>query len=359
MNKYIISLLALASVFTAANGQSPSIDPSDRWSDAVFGNNHNAVVRKTYIEEHTAPSLSGYNASVTYYDNLGYPEQQIEVGASPDGKHIITHLEHDYLGRVERSYLPFTFEFELPEPGTPGYGNIFTPPTIYRSDVNSGQAAWYTARYGAQESARAFSEREYESSVRGVPILETIPGLGTEHSTTMKYSVNIQESIPVIALDAESMTITVSGTHPDGSLYKHTVIDADGRQVTVFSYGTGRKYLERRLITETSFSIEYADTYYLYDGLNRLRVVVSPEGAARLEQGQSYAPTTAVMQEYCYLYRYDHRDRIVEKKIPGREAEYMVYDRGNKIVLTQDGNLRPTRRWLFSAYDQFDRFSCF
>ncbi|HET8735125.1 MAG TPA: DUF6443 domain-containing protein [Pricia sp.] len=63
----------------------------------------------------------------------------------------------------------------------------------------------------------------------------------------------------------------------------------------------------------------------------------------------------AVLEGLCYIYHYDHRNRLVEKKIPGKQWEYIVYDNLDRPVLTQDGNLRLTDDWLFTKYDAFDR----
>ncbi len=36
-------------------------------------------------------------------------------------------------------------------------------------------------------------------------------------------------------------------------------------------------------------------------------------------------------------------------------AVYMVYDKRDRVVLTQDGNLRATNKWMFIKYDAFNR----
>jgi RHS repeat-associated protein len=56
-----------------------------------------------------------------------------------------------------------------------------------------------------------------------------------------------------------------------------------------------------------------------------------------------------------YQYKYDHRNRLVEKKIPGKGWEYIVYDNLDRPVLTQDANLREHNTWLFTKYDVFGR----
>src|SRR5690606_15762056 len=77
--------------------------------------------------------------------------------------------------------------------------------------------------------------------------------------------------------------------------------------------------------------------------------------------------TTAVLNTLCYQYRYDARNRLVEKKISGRGTnlnyalgwEYMVYDKLDRVVATgpalppfsnQTGN-----GWLITKYDALGR----
>jgi len=65
------------------------------------------------------------------------------------------------------------------------------------------------------------------------------------------------------------------------------------------------------------------------------------------------APET--VEGLCYIYHYDYRNRLVEKKIPGKGWEFMVYDKLDRPILTQDANLRLKNKWLFTKYDVFGR----
>lgn len=70
----------------------------------------------------------------------------------------------------------------------------------------------------------------------------------------------------------------------------------------------------------------------------------------RLEQ-----PVTIVMNDWAYQYRYDHRKRMTHKKVPGSGWIYMVYDDRDRLVLTQDGEQREKKQWLFTKYDVLNR----
>src|SRR5690606_25456444 len=71
--------------------------------------------------------------------------------------------------------------------------------------------------------------------------------------------------------------------------------------------------------------------------------------------GQPLLAHQAAVQGLCDIYHYDYRNRLVEKKIPGKGWEYIVYDKLDRPILTQDPNLRLQNKWLFTKYDAFSR----
>ncbi len=73
--------------------------------------------------------------------------------------------------------------------------------------------------------------------------------------------------------------------------------------------------------------------------------------------GASLNPTPEVLDNLCYQYTYDLRNRLIEKKIPGKGPEHIVYDKLDRPVLTQDEIQRSksTKEWLFTKYDVLGR----
>ncbi len=61
------------------------------------------------------------------------------------------------------------------------------------------------------------------------------------------------------------------------------------------------------------------------------------------------------LAELCYQYKYDYRNRLVEKKIPGKGLESIVYNKLDQPVMTQDANQYGNSEWLFTKYDAFGR----
>ncbi|MCS4238491.1 RHS repeat-associated protein [Myroides gitamensis] len=91
-------------------------------------------------------------------------------------------------------------------------------------------------------------------------------------------------------------------------------------------------------------------TYYVYDQYNNLTYVLPP-----LAYGKTDATT---LDKLCYQYKYDHKNRLVAKKLPGKEWEFMVYDKADRL-LAQGPVYSPfgdeAKGWMFSKYDAFGR----
>lgn len=62
-----------------------------------------------------------------------------------------------------------------------------------------------------------------------------------------------------------------------------------------------------------------------------------------------------ILNELLFRYEYDKRNRLIRKKVPGAGDIYSVYDQWDRVVLTQDANLRANYKWVFTKYDQFNR----
>lgn len=71
----------------------------------------------------------------------------------------------------------------------------------------------------------------------------------------------------------------------------------------------------------------------------------------------TYIITDSDINKLGYRYKYDQRNRLVEKKLPGKEWEYIVYDKLDRPILTQDANLKDLNKWRFIKYDIFDRIT--
>src|SRR5262249_41167315 len=62
-----------------------------------------------------------------------------------------------------------------------------------------------------------------------------------------------------------------------------------------------------------------------------------------------------ILGEQCFRYEYDSHNRMTMKKVPGAGEVYMVYDVRDRLVFTQDANLRGQNQWLATLYDALNR----
>ncbi|MCS3533010.1 RHS repeat-associated protein [Chryseobacterium sp. JUb7] len=136
-----------------------------------------------------------------------------------------------------------------------------------------------------------------------------------------------------------------------GSLIKNTVKDEDGNATIEFKDGSGQTVLVRKVVSTS----QNTDTYYVYNEYKQLAYVLPPLASTLASISAS------TLNDLCYQYQYDSKNRLAEKKLPGKDWEYMVYDKQDRMVLTQDANLRSTannflkRGWIFTKYDHFGR----
>ena len=85
----------------------------------------------------------------------------------------------------------------------------------------------------------------------------------------------------------------------------------------------------------------------LVTGMQQVLSVTLPELSGTID--------TDVLALLAYEYHYDDRNRVVEKKIPQKAWEFIVYDKLDRPVLMQTGNLRASNQWIFTKYDAIGR----
>ncbi|MBB4808298.1 RHS repeat-associated protein [Chryseobacterium defluvii] len=298
----------------------------------------NYVYTRTYLSDPSLPNPKTSEA-VQYFDGLGRPKQVVNVKASPLGKDVVTPVVYDQFGRQRRDYLP------VPQSGTQN-GALYTQ--------NPGQVPFPVAdATGIYNGEKTYSEKILEDSPldrvqqqiqvgndwSGKPVTFDY-GANTAGDAVKKY-VTSTAWVNVITLS----TLSVPGTYGASQLYKNTVTDEDGNKTIEFKNSQGQVILVRKLINET----EKADIYYVYNEYGQLAFVLPPLASLPA------SPDQAALDNLCYQYRYDGKGRLVEKKLPGKGWEYMVYDKADRLVMTQDANMRPSGKWLFTKYDQFSR----
>jgi len=294
--------------------------------------------------------------NVTYFDGLGRAIQSIAIKqGGGTAKDIITHINYDAYGRQDKDYLPYV-------PTVAGNEGS------YRTDALNKTNTYYNTHFPSDLDVinpNPYSQKEFEASPLNRVLKQAAPGydwrLSGGHEIKFDYLTNTgttEVRLFTVALTFASNTYTPALSNNGltyygvGELYKtvtkdenwtsgsdHTTEefkDKQGRVVLKRTYNAGAKY----------------DTYYVYDDYGNLTYVFPPKMEATTVP---IATVSSQLSELGYQYKYDNRNRLVEKKIPGKDWESIVYDNLDRPVLTQDANLKAQNKWLFTKYDALGR----
>lgn len=246
------------------------------------------------------------------------------------------------LGRISGSNYSYIFYIRNNTINVEGSGKLNSINQTLSSNIKlsySKDYLWTTFMEVDKRFASNFQKSvETEAKNTGQSILTV--NLSNEYGGQGGLNVTIDEN-DNIALTFNSSTTTAL------SLKKGSILNLD----------TERRLEDRVLGTITSGTA----TYRL--SLVSNAIVVEGEGTLTAFNGYQFAapppPAPTIQSEtvegLCYIYHYDSRNRLVEKKIPGKGWEYIVYDKLDRPILTQDAKMRLNNDWLFTKYDAFGR----
>lgn len=272
--------------------------------------------------------------SRTVDNGLGDIERKVDIGITPNKQDLVQFNEYDTFRRPVKSWLPVvssdgisatltslksysqTSLYQDSEPySTISYQN--SPISLSKTTMKAG-SVWHSQGVG---------QTEKETRLHGY-----IFQLGNFQGSNDFTCQSVRDYNGIIKTDEEGNTITEG-------------YDASGKIKLVSMQNDG----DRRLIT-----------YYVYDRYERLRYVIPPKISATfdsdgLAQCFTIVDSSSLMKQYGYIYKYDGRNNLIYKKLPGCEPVYYIYDKANRLILTQDGNNRKSGKWLFTIPDKYGR----
>jgi len=264
--------------------------------------------------------------TLQYFDGLGRPMQTVQRNITPEKKDLVSSIEYDGVGRQSKQWLP-----------TPIADNqgAFVDLNNVSGIANSIYA-----------DGRPFSEIIYEPS----PLnrMEKQYGVGNswfsaDKSTKMEYQANIANNVAYYY--EENNLLKRNTEYAANTLYVTKVSDEDGKPTYEFKDKQGQNI----------------NTYYVYNDLGQLCYVLPPLAADNLGTNiiTGYGDDNEWLIKYAYLYRYDERGNNIVKRLPGCDYIYMVYDKADRMVLSQDGNQRVLingkNQWTVTKYDELGR----
>ncbi|WP_321333087.1 DUF6443 domain-containing protein [uncultured Bacteroides sp.] len=320
-------------------------------SVSTIGRVYSQSSGQNYIQTRTYTNDSGttYLDAIQYYDGLGRPFQTVQRGITPNGSDLADYQEYDGVGRESSKWLPVVLQ---------NNNGAFASLSTIKSNIN--------ASYPGE--AKPYSVPVYEASPLNRVLEQYGPGQAWQNnsrSAKTAYLANMADNDTLNCVyykvaDTSNSTDTLvsiirSGNYETAQLYVTRSTDQDGNASFEFKDKLGQVVLTRQIVRSGSTKIMY-DTYYIYDDYGNLAAVLPPLASDNMKSGTSWTnANSALLRNYAYLYRYDSRNRCIQKRLPGTSWTYYVYDKGDRLIFSQDGAQRAQGKWLFSIPDAFGR----
>ena len=266
--------------------------------------------------------------SVSYFDGLGRPKQNVAIRQSAGKKDIVTHIGYDEFGRQDKDFLPYAT--------SSANGSI-------KTGAASATLNYYKRNYGDDfdgvtvlDEINAFSQKKFEASPLNRILQQAAPGkdwkLGNGHEIAFSYETNTNNEVKLfkvsIVENTEHEVITYvpslvnanGNSYAAGTLFK-TVTKDENHDGTASKLHTTEEFKNKQgqvILKRTYAKINGAevahDTYYVYDDYGNLTYVLPPKVTT-----QDGTVSASELSELCYQYTYDFRNRLVEKQLPGKK----------------------------------------
>ncbi|MFH7010857.1 DUF6443 domain-containing protein [Flavobacterium sp. FlaQc-52] len=327
---------------------------SPNCSTILSPSNENYIITKTYKERTStvikSPTVSETQTSITYFDGLGRPVQQIANKQSANGKDIITPIVYDAFGRQVKEYLPYEAN---------------SVNMSFAGDAEAATIAFYnSSQY--ESTTNPFSEKLLESSPLNRVLKQAAPGtpwaMNSGHEIKIEYQTNTATEVKLYKATATwdataglyAPTFINAGNYSANELIKNVTYDENTTATPIETAGSTVEFKDKEgkvILKRTYESGVKHDTYYVYDLYGNLTYVIPPKADAGIDN--------TILNDLCYQYKYDYRNRLVEKKLPGKQWEFIVYDKLDRPVATGPA-LSPFKDdtavgWLITKYDVMGR----
>ena len=281
-----------------------------------------------------------------YFDGLGRPLQTVSKGMGTGGKDIVAPVVYDAFGREQFKYLPYV------SPGSDG--KFKTNPFAEQSQFMSGYYPGESVYYGETEFEASPLNRVMKSYAPGNSWART----GGNRPAGTEYLVNTAaDAVTIWDMPINGTLPSRVGAYPAGELYKNVVKDEHGKSIVEFKDKQDRVILKKVQLLDNAVDghAGWLCTYYVYDDLNNLRIVLPPKAVESLISN-NWTFAAGVAEELCFQYKYDGRRRMIEKRVPGVTAPTeLVYDVRDRLVFSRDGNLAAAGKWMLTFYDGLNR----
>ncbi len=328
--------------------------------------------------------VSDVKTTTQYIDGLGRPIQTVIKQGSLQSSNnefadIVIHTEYDQYGREQFKYLPFAANT------TGGITNInngsfktnpLAQQQLFASVQYPGETNFYEKINFEPSPLNRVSERYAPGKSWGG---SEVNSAALQRNVQTKYYINTAiDDVKILRVTNNSVmgnfgsysiaTSINNGVYEEGQLYKNITTDEHKKQVIEFKDKEDKLILKKVQLTAVADGGAGTDylgwlcTYYIYDEQGNLRCVIQPEGVRQLVGSSWQLATTSpnayttLLSEQCFRYEYDGRQRMIKRNTPGAGDVSMVYDERDRLILTQDANMRTgIVKWMYTKYDELNR----
>ena len=286
-------------------------------------------------------SDNDFSVNLKHFDGFGSQVAQVSEGAGADGGDVASVTRYDALGRPIASWVPLPLSADQ------------------LSDAMKRDTPLQSAALTEFADATAFSTMTYPAGeVTDQPQTATIAGSDfAAHPSRSEQTCSnpADEHRRVMRFRWDGSRLSADGFYAAGELSAVRSEDGDGRVTYIFTDCLGRTVLQRSLADDDRL----ADTYTIADPWGNPLLVIPPEASEQLGCFGEILMTDSfvdnLIDQYCYVYRYDSRLRLRAKKIPGCSPVEFAYDVDSRLAFTRDGNQAMEGRRSFVLYDPLGR----
>ncbi|WP_121329946.1 MULTISPECIES: DUF6443 domain-containing protein [unclassified Flavobacterium] len=344
MRKYIPIIILLLLAIPGINAQTFSDDNfvyKVTPKKAVQSGNLNTLTKDSIVQ------------NITYFDGLGRSVQSMAIGQGVGGTDIVTPIQYDGFGRQVKEYLPY--------PVTNSGTNY---PRIDANTAIVDLTGIYSSKF--VDASNPFSEKQLESSPLSRVLKQAAPGdawaMNSGHEIKLDYQTNTGTTEVKLYKATATWDVGLglydisfsdaTGYYGTNELYKTVTYDENttpGTKVGIEEF----KNKEGQVVLKRTYNgTDQFDTYYVYDDkYGNLTYVIPPKADGTI--------TLDILNDLCYQYKYDYRNRLVEKKLPGKQWEFIVYDKLDRPVATGPAASPfkddATIGWMITKYDVLGR----
>lgn len=302
--------------------------------------NCNYIITRTF----TKNDGTSYQDKVDYYDGLGRPEQSVLKNAVLNGIDIVTLQEYDNLGRESNLWNPIGIAGNAGQYVSPG--TIKNNAVSMYSDSNPYSMPVYDPSPLNRLLAQYGPGREWQLKFKSVKTSHLTNVAGNDTLNCICYSVSEVSNDTVL-------TLARVKNYESSQLFVTRIEDEDSNTSFEFKNKSGQVVLTRSVLRNVNGK-QILDTYFIYNDFGNLTVVLAPEASEVFRTAASSSwnsRTDPTLLRYAFLYKHNSRNLPVAKKIPGCGWTLYIYDKSDRLIFSQDGNMRIRNQWVFSIPD--------